>query len=166
MNFLKDACVYNFICFQAYYRRAQAFEQLNEFECCVADFISSYELQPQTGTFYLALKIAATQGIEVYQSKFLLSDSNLLFPRQQLVIPTGVPMCGMAVTTVHLHFMEKSGINRTPAAHHYSHEDLRKLTKRALKRRKFIVFLILKFIMKWYTIFQVIQIICSKWTNH
>ena len=57
-------------------------------------------------------------------------------------------MCGMAVTTVHLHFMEKSGINRTRAAHHYSHEYLRKLTKRALKRRKFIVVLILKFIMK------------------
>ena len=54
-------------------------------------------------------------------------------------------MCGMSVTTVHLHFMEKS---RTPDAHHYSHEYLRKLTKRALKRRKFSVLPILKFILK------------------
>ena len=54
-------------------------------------------------------------------------------------------MCGMSVTTVHLHFMEK---NRTPDAHHYSHEDLRRLTERALKQREFGVLPILKFMLK------------------
>ena len=124
------------VCFQAYYRRAQALEQLNEFECCVADFITSYELQPQTGTFYRALKIAETQGIEVYQSNLLIN------------ISTGVPMCGMSVTTVHLNVMEESGINRTPDTHRYSHKDLRRLTERALKQREFGILPILKFMLK------------------
>ena len=57
-------------------------------------------------------------------------------------------MCGMSVTTVHLNVMEESRINRTPAAHRYSHKDLRRLTERAFKEINFSVLPILKFILK------------------
>ena len=51
---------------QAYYRRAQALEKLKKYQGCVNDYVSSYELQPQKNTFYLAVKVAATHGMYIF----------------------------------------------------------------------------------------------------
>ena len=62
---------------QAYYRRAQAYEKLENYEHCVNDYTTSYELEPQRKTFYQAVKLAVTHGMR--KNMHIITFCGILF---------------------------------------------------------------------------------------